>query len=258
MSKRIRAERGPRPMPLPGSSLAQQLDDHFLDKMLPPLLAAVGSVGLAGMEWWRYFHPTEPSPWGITIFAALMVGWALWSLPRRFNKARQIKLGMAGERAVGQYLEWFRSDRHFVFHDIPTISGNIDHLLIGPKGLFTIETKTLSKPERGACVIRFAGDNLEANGRQFDRNPIIQAKAEAGWVRNFLRDGRFKAPVWPVVIIPGWFVEPFDMRAAGVWVLETKALKTYVLNCEDQLTYEEVKAIASAIKSYVLSRTAEK
>lgn len=251
-------KRRPRPVPLPGDSLTKELDEFFETHLLQPAIFAIIMIIMVLLDWYRHFRPSDSAPWVMTVFAALTVGAVWWKWRRAKKKYDQLKAGRDGERSVGQYLEWFRADRNFVLHDIPASKGNIDHLIIGRKGIFTIETKTLTKPESGPCIVRFNAGTLEANGRPFDRNPIVQAKAEAGWLRGFLRDARFDAYIWPVVIIPGWFVEPFDMQSAGVWVLNEKALGTFITNQPDRYTEEQVKAIASAVKSYVLSKTTSK
>ena len=115
----------------------------------------------------------------------------------------------------------------------------------------TIETKTHSKPLRGECKVSVVNGVVRANGFVLDRNPIVQAKAQAGWLRNFLAESQFNVPVWPVVVFPGWFVEPFDMKAAGVWVLEVKALSKFIENEPERHSREEVKAMASALRSHV-------
>jgi hypothetical protein len=104
---------------------------------------------------------------------------------------------------VAQYLEWFRSANFFVFHDIPSGDANVDHVLIGPKGVFTIETKTHSKPARGEYKVTVVDGEVRANGLMLDRNPQLQAKAQANWLRNFLAESQFNVQVWPLVAFPG-------------------------------------------------------
>ncbi|MDO9166782.1 MAG: nuclease-related domain-containing protein, partial [Rhodoferax sp.] len=139
----------------------------------------------------------------------------------------------------------------FVFHDVPSGDANVDHVLIGPQGVFTIETKTHSKPLRGECKVSVVDGVVRANGHVLDRNPIVQAKAQAGWLRNFLAESQFNVRVWPVVVFPGWFVEPFDAKATGAWVLELKALSKFIENEPERHSREQVKAMASALSSYI-------
>lgn len=243
------------PLRVPGESLDRELRDVADDELIVPWLMAVIAVVLAGLEWWRYATDSKPSPILFTVFALAVVGYAAWRWRRGLRRMRNLKLGRDGERAVAQYLEWFRTKEFFVFHDVPTGDANIDHMLIGTRGLYVIETKTLSKPVRGACRITVSEAGIAANGRPLDRNPIPQAKAQARWLYDFLAESGFKRFVQPVVVFPGWFVEPFDSKAVGVWVLEPKALDKFIDGQPVVLTTEQVGAMASAVSSYIRSRS---
>ena len=196
-----------------------------------------------------------PNPWVFTGVAVLVCIYAVYRVVRIRRRLHQLRLGRDGERAVAQYLEWFRTAGFFVFHDVPSGDANVDHVLIGPKGVFTIETKTWSKPQRGECKITVVDGIIRANGREMDRDPLVQAKAQAGWLRQFFAESKFNTFVQPVVVFPGWFVERFDMKKAGAWVLEVKALDKFVENEPDRLAREEVKAMASALTSYIRNQS---
>lgn len=244
------------PARVPGQSAAEQLWDNAYDTILGPLLLALFLVVLALLEWYRAYMNPPPAPWVATVVAIVGGLWAFWKVRRGFARAEQLRLGRDGERAVAQYLEWFRTKDFFVFHDIPNGDANIDHVLIGPRGLYTIETKTLSKPMRGECAITLRDGKLLANGKALDRDPIAQAKAQARWLYNFLAESQFKQFVQPVVVFPGWFVERFDMKALGVWVLEPKALDAFIQSQPVVLTQDQVRAMASALSSHIRSQSA--
>jgi hypothetical protein len=241
-------------MRVAGQSLDEELEDVRYDHMLSPLLVALFTVIIAGLEWWRYYFNIPPAPWVFSVAAFLMIGYAVIKVKRTRERVRQLKQGRDGERIVAQYLEWFRTASFFVFHDVPSGDANVDHVLIGPKGVFTIETKTHSKPLRGECKVSIVDGVVRANGFVLDRNPIVQAKAQAGWLRTFLAESQFNVRVWPVVVFPGWFIEPFDAKATGAWVLEVKALSKFIENEPDRHSREEVKAMASALSSYMRSK----
>lgn len=80
---------------------------------------------------------------------------------------------------------------------------------------------------RGQCVTTVNAGEIRANGRLIDRNATVQAKAQARWLYNFFGECDIKKFVQPVVVFPGWYVEKFDMKAAGVWVLEPKSLEAF-------------------------------
>jgi hypothetical protein len=243
------------PLRVAGQSIDSQLDSVLYDEFLGPSLLALFTVVLAGLEWWRYANSAKPSPWTFTIFAVLVVVYAVWRGRSAFKQARNLRLGRDGERAVSQYLEWFRTKDFFVFHDVPTGDANIDHVLIGTRGVYVIETKTISKPVRGECRITVTENGVQANGRALDRNPITQVKAQARWLHNFLADSQFKKFVQPVVVFPGWYVERFDSKAIGAWVLEPKALDGFVENQAVVLSGDEVKALSCALSSYIRSQS---
>ena len=154
---------------------------------------------------------------------------------------------------MGQFLETLRAQGFRVFHDIPGDGFNVDHLIVGPKGVFTVETKTLSKPLRGESKIAFDGDEITIGGYQPDRNPIVQARAQAAWVRDlvFETTGR-RISVHPVVVYPGWFVEgPPKGAKSDVWVLNPKALPAFIEHERDTLTTEDMSLICDRIARHV-------
>lgn len=50
--------------------------------------------------------------------------------------------GAEGEEVVGRVLEELAASGWHVIHDVDLGRGNIDHIVVGPGGLFTIETKS--------------------------------------------------------------------------------------------------------------------
>jgi hypothetical protein len=61
------------------------------------------------------------------------------SLKRDYDSWEQ---GAEGEEVVGQILEGLRERGWCVIHDVSFGRGNIDHIVVGPGGIFTIETKS--------------------------------------------------------------------------------------------------------------------
>lgn len=61
------------------------------------------------------------------------------SLKRDYENWAQ---GAEGEEVVGKILESLVEDGWHVIHDVCFGHGNIDHIVVGPGGIFTIETKS--------------------------------------------------------------------------------------------------------------------
>jgi hypothetical protein len=242
-----------RSMPLrsAGDSASEQIGKVLDDEVLWPLLFAVMTVMMAAMEWFRYLRDARPTPYLFTIVAVISCAYFAYKLPKIRSKLKQLRLGRDGERLVANYLEDLRVHGFSIFHDIPSGDANVDHIIVGTKGIFTIETKTLQKPLRGECKIRVANGKIYENGKVLPRNPIIQARAQERWLNNFLAESKFQAKAWPMVVFPGWFVEPFDTKVEKILVVEPKQLIYKMNKLPERYSPELVSAIVSSLRSHI-------
>lgn len=221
---------------------------------MQPVLIALMLIVLAGLEWYRDWMKMPPRPLLFTLAAACALLFTAYRYWRLKPHLRQLRLALEGERAVGQFLERLRTNGFDVYHDVIGDGFNIDHVLIGPAGVFTVETKTWSKPGPGAEIV-FDGHRITVTGGHTpDRDPIIQAKAQASWLRQLLQEstGR-RPPAWPVVVFPGWFVRNTSAAKAEVWVLEPKALPSFLEHEPARLSAEDVKLFSYHLSRFVRS-----
>ena len=72
---------------------------------------------------------------------AVLVGWRLRFRPS--EQARAWQRGAHGERRTARLLDRLTRDGFVVFHDLamPGSPANVDHLVIGPSGVFVIDSK---------------------------------------------------------------------------------------------------------------------
>jgi hypothetical protein len=166
-------------------------------------------VVVALLEWYRWFTQAPPHPILYSIMAVILIVIAVFKFAVIRSRVADLNLGRKGELVVGQLLEEARRLDYQVFHDIVGRDYNIDHVLVGPGGIFSIETKSVSKPRRGKTEVHFDGEKVLINGIQPDRDPIVQCKAQARELRNLIAEmtGR-KYAVQPILVYPGWFVHP--------------------------------------------------
>ena len=246
-------ERSPikdRPLRHPGQSLEEERTALWEDKLEPAAIEAVCFVVIAGLEWLRAWTHFPPSPWLFTAVALVFVGLAAFRIWRYRPKLRAIRQGIEGEKVVGQFLERLRERGYQVFHDVVGPAFNVDHVLIGPAGIFTIETKTRSKPIRGDARVTADAEGLLVAGHRPDRDPVVQARAQAGWLHQQIKESTGKPlPVRPVIVFPGWFIDPSAQRLSNLWVLEPKALPAFLDNEAACLAPGDVR-----LASYHLSR----
>lgn len=243
-----------KPLRLPGQSLEEERRKLIEDKLETPFILAAVFVVIAILEWWRYFWSQPPNPIVFTLFAVLLAIFAFWRFWKFFPHLKAMKQGIEGEKAVGQFLEHLRGSGYQVFHDLVGANFNVDHVLIGPAGIFTIETKTWSKPSRGEAKIKFDGESVALAGREPDRNPIIQARAQAAWLKSLLAESTGQQfDVFPVVLFPGWFIERAEGISRNTWVLEPKALPKFLENAHQRLSHEEVKLASFHLSRFIRS-----
>lgn len=242
------------PLRNPGQSLDRAIDrlvndDLLLLVMLPGFLWL-----MAGLEWlMEYLHsPRHPLVLAIAATVATLVCG-----PRIRRLARQVRSfaqGRDGERAVGQFLERLREQGAQVFHDVPGEGFNLDHVVISRKGIFAVETKTLTKRDRKSRI-DFDGERILVAGRTLERDPVVQSRAQVAWLGRLLQESTGKAfPIRGVVVFPNWFVERTGAgRRSPLWVLEPKALPAFIEHEPEQLATADVALAASHLSRYIRS-----
>lgn len=247
-----------KPLRNPGQSVREQRLDFAYDKVMAPALMAFVFLYVAGTDWYRYFFPLKSMPWLTTLMALAAIGYAASQFFKHWPRVQAMKMAEEGEKAVGQQLEHLRSQGYAVFHDLVGEGFNVDHVIIGPGGVFTIETKTWRKPAKGQSEIDFDGERLLAAGREPDRSPVVQAKAQANWLRQILAESTGKPySVWPVVLFPGWFVKNSRESLKDIWVLEPKALPKFLANEKVELAPEDVSLAAFHLSQFIRAQERE-
>jgi hypothetical protein len=129
--------------------------------------------------------------------------------------------GATGEEQVGGLLEQMSDSGWHVIHDASLGRGNVDHILIGPAGILTIETKSHPGPVR---VARVHGETLrqaQAQRKAIERVTGIEAE--------------------PLVVFSRAWVDKPLARRKGVRVVPARMLPRYVARLEPTLSPEEVE-----------------
>ena len=167
---------------------------------------------LAVLNWAIFLRDTIPNPIFLTIIALICFGISSFKFIAVRRQIHHLNRGIAAEKSVGQFLEQFHANGYKVFHDIPGEKGgvkfNIDHVLVGPKGIFTIETNSRNKPCKGECKVLYDGEQVIVNGFP-GRRPITQAKAQASWLEDLLKSctALKSISITPLVVYAGWYVD---------------------------------------------------
>ena len=243
-------EKMPRP---PGESLRQKIED-FDDQTIQWLLLALIVPLLMGIT---VLHGQGSKLFSIGIGMLIAYPICLFGIARMsstLTERRNHWLGYRGERFVGRLLEDLRVDGYLVFHDIPFDGFNIDHALVGPAGVFAIETKTRRKKNTGKNgalqKVLFDGKTLKSPDWE-DAHGIEQAQRNARHLANTLSKATGeKVMAVPVLVLPGWWVERTTLEP--VRVLNPKEVLTHVRKQRPILSDKQVSQI-----SYQLAQMTE-
>jgi len=235
-----------RSLPQAGESLREAFLDH-MDRVAMWALLATTILVVAATEWILLWMRQPRSPWYWTGIGLTLAGIATMKWVRLKPSLPSWQQGIRGEREVGRMLERCRRFGYEVFHDVPGDGFNVDHVLVGPAGVFAIETKTRSKPGGRTATVIYDGKQLTIDGRTTEADPIRQVEAAADFIGQLLERMCGRRPdVRPVVLFPGWWVES-QPRGARVWVLNPKALLSFLENEPTRVSNADVALFADRL-----------
>lgn len=144
--------------------------------------------------------------------------------------------GAKGEEQVGGLLEGLLGDGWLVIHDASLGRGNVDHILIGPAGVFTVETKSHPGPVR---VGRIHGATL--------RQAQAQRKAIEG-VTGMSVEAL-------IVFSRAWVDRPLANRK-GVRVVPGRMLLGYLSRRQATLSRQEIEKAHGLVAQALISHNA--
>lgn len=165
----------------------------------------------------------------VVVFVFSLYLSARW-FQNRLRRRADDYLGFFGERYVAEWLEPLKAEGWFIFHDVPcdgaTGKFNLDHVAVGPGGIWVIETKTRRKgrarPGFKEHEVFFDGDQVIWPWAE-DRTGLRQAADNAKWLKDWLRKMTGKDyPISAVLTLPGYCV--VERKLGPVRVVNPKVL----------------------------------
>jgi len=205
----------------PGESLREEIQrlDEKLNDNLVTFITVCFAIGI--FTWQASVKQNASFFIAIAVFPT--IGYAACAIYGiRIFRVQRLKhdyeLGFLGERAVGEELNQMLARGYEVFHDVlfegrpGSKNFNIDHVAVGPGGVYAIETKTRRKQPKkshGAPrnVVEFDGSRLLFPWGADDFG-IKQARVNAGVLGSWLQKAvGAEIEAIPVLALPGWSVE---------------------------------------------------
>jgi nuclease-like protein len=131
--------------------------------------------------------------------------------------------GAQGEEHVGSLLDGLSPEGWRVVHDASLGRGNIDHIVIGPAGVFTVETKSHPGPVRVGRVHGATLSQARAQSRAIEQVTGVQVE--------------------PLLVFSRAFVDRPMARRKGVRIVPARMLLGFLARRPQKLSREELEAV---------------
>jgi hypothetical protein len=198
----------------PGEQLRKRIDEH--DTEVSGSLTALFFVGpyfiaiwaMTKLDWSQLrFRLVD----GIFILAFLAIAsWAIRKIIRHAAARRRCIAGLKAELYTAQELNRLLGAGCTVLHDVPGEKFNIDHVVIGPRAVYMVETKSVRKPKAVAgarATVVYDGESLRFPDH-VNRKALAQAQQQAQWLGRHLQQATKRTvPVVATVALPGWWID---------------------------------------------------
>jgi hypothetical protein len=259
----------------PGYSLQERLEDYRMNCMeyliramlfgalLTALIAYIGFSWVeSGMSGWLkanggFAALFLPKLLPYTLSFSLAVAALSFAVVKDFarlvstlEKCRSHYLGLRGEQAVAETLGGLSRLGWQVFHDLPGGKNwNIDHVAVGPGGVFALETKTRSKraspPGTKDYEVHFDGVSLKFPWGEA-KGAVKQVSSNAKWLAGLLSQATGdEVEVAPIIVIPGWYVVSRGNYA--VKAMAPSYMAKYLAGLPQRLSDSQVRRIAHQV-----------
>jgi len=218
-------------------------------------ILAVAFVFAAALFWidgflaGSLFHKMAPWEGILILLSCGLLGWLVWKwADRKIDRLERERVSMlkgaAGEASVGAKLGEFPEEFR-VINDLATPFGNLDHVVVGPTGVFVLDTKNwtgvVSSDGRGELLL---------NGKPTDKALVRQF---VGRIMGIKEKVRTLAPDFdpfyqPVFVFPSARVEANWGTTRSVHCLREDQLIDYIVLSKfgKKLNKQEVENISQA------------
>ena len=132
------------------------------------------------------------SSWGIGLVCIALAG-ICFSLMYGVRRTERFFIGARGEERVSWILRSL-PDKYHVFNNFIAGRVHVDHVVVGPAGVFAVETKFW----RGRVTVEEG--HVLVDGRLPSRDPLAQARAEAARVGAELAKKGWQGVVAPILV----------------------------------------------------------
>ena len=177
----------------------------------------------------------------VTLLVASLV-WIKLSLMKGLRRVERFFKGARGEERVSGILKTL-PDAYHVFNDFVACGKHIDHVIVGPGGIFSVETKFW----RGRVTIEEGRVLLD--GQLPDRSPLAQACKEAALVKTALANAGWTGSVTPVLAFASDTFTAHRANVRGTIIMNACELKESFSSNRVEITPNELARLVSLMEN---------
>lgn len=197
-----------------------------------PVFLCCTALGACGASLVLGRHPA----WFAAAFVAVVVATALlWR--KGLRRVESYFKGARGEERVAGILDALPDAWH-VFHDLAAGRYHVDHVLVGPTGVYAVETKNWRgrvTVERGEMIV---------DGVLADRAPLAQAARQADAVRAALKAAGWAGEVAPALCLASDTLADGLLSVGRTTALNASCLVAWLSSRPGALAPNEVARLA--------------
>lgn len=175
-------------------------------------------------------------------FSALALTAFFWR--KGLRRVESYFKGARGEERVAALLDSLPTGWH-VFHDFPAGKYHVDHVVVGPMGVFSLETKNWN----GRVTVE--QEDVLVDGVLPDRSPLQQAWNEANAVKEALKRAGWDGVVEPVLCMASDMCVESKIVVRRVNLLNARDLLDWLSCRSGVLAASQVTRLAQLMETHV-------
>jgi len=189
----------------------------------------------------------------ITVFVQALIGVilfvvvaavTLFALQRGMGLVERYFKGARGEERVAGILQRL-PDSYHIFNDFIACGKHIDHVVIGPAGVFAVETKYW----RGKVSLE--DGHILLDGQLPDHDPLAQTRREASLVKTQLAKSGWAGSVTPVLVFASDTFEAKIAECQGSVILNSNHIGESFSTGRETITPPELERLVRLMENHL-------
>lgn len=231
-----------------GQSLRDEYDRFFDERLVASFVVVIAFWMVCLVAWIQKFAGHNPDPRFWTLLSLFVTAYGGFEVFRLRPQLRRLRERRRGDHRVTRLLERLRRKGFVALHDLAANEFRIDHIIVGPPGVYAIESKSWNA--FGSGTIDCQGDNeLLLSGRVRDGRALHQAREAAHAAQLILKDElQERRPVKGLLVFAGDWTIQCQADHLDVDVVAADELEDYFDDQQPQLTGREIADICAHLE----------